>query len=349
MRNSPHRILFAICIATTLLWGDSLWAETDRHRSRHEFSQILMGMEFKLVFYAADEALAKQAAKAAFDRVAELNAVLSDYDPQSELSRLSQSAGEHHPVPVSRDLWPVLERAQDLNTQSGGAFDITIGPLTRLWRRARRERQMPSNARRTQAMNLVGPQLIELDADRRTVLLRRSGMRLDLGGIGAGFAADEAFRTLHAHGLNEALVDASGDVVVGNPPPGESGWRIGIEAGTRRADLPLVFVRLARQAIATSGDTQQYVELDGKRYSHLVDPKTGLGLIHRRSVTVIADDGISADSLATAISVMDIEKGLALIARTPHAECLIVQTEDAGTVRHESPGFAKYVVSPEAK
>lgn len=314
--------------------------------ARYEATQVLMGMDFKLLVYAADEAAAKRATDAAFARIAELNGILSDYDPESELSRLSRSAGKDRWVELSPELAFVLGRSKQLTAQTDGAFDVTVGPFVQLWRRARRQRELPSAPRLAEARKLVGNRLWELDATGHKAKLTQPGMRLDLGGIGAGYAADEALRVLREHGISRGMIDASGDVVTGEPPPGQQAWRIGIAPATPGEEA--VYLELAGQAVAHSGDTEQFVEVGGKRYSHIVDPATGLGLTTRIGVTVIAADGISADSLATAASVLGPARGLKLIEDTAGAECRIVAATDAGREEFRSPGFERFVV-PEEK
>ncbi|MGD9647736.1 MAG: FAD:protein FMN transferase [Pirellulales bacterium] len=312
---------------------------------RFEFTQVQMGMDFKLTFYAADETAANRAAQAAYARVAELNAVLSDYDPASELSRLSKSAGTDHSLPVGADLWHVLTVSQRLADASDGAFDVTVGPFVRLWRRARREREMPSAERLAEARSAVGHRLLKLDDESRTATLTQSGMRLDLGGIAAGYAADEALVILARHGIQSALVDASGDLVASDPPPGEPGWKIGI-APLAEAAVPSRFVWLANRAISTSGDAFQYVEIDGVRYSHIVDPRTGLGLTRSRAVVVVAPDCVRADSLATTLCVLGERSGIQFVESQPNVAAMFVDGQtDPPTVKL-SASFAK--LAPQA-
>lgn len=324
--------------------ADTAAADSSPAESRYDFAQVLMGMEFKLTFYAAGPTVAKQAADAAFDRVRALNSILSDYDPASELSRLSRTAGQNRWVGISPELWLVLSRAQLLARQTGGAFDVTVGPLTRLWRRSRRQRELPSAAQLNDALAAVGYRHLQLDP-QTGALLQRSGMRLDLGGIAAGYAVDEALRILHKHGVARALVDASGDIAAADPPPGQSGWRIEIdfalEKESQRASPELI--ELKHAAVTTAGDTAQFVEIDGRRYSHIVDPTTGLGLTRRIQVIVIAPDCITADSLDTAASVLGPERGLELISSTPGAQCRIVTGEPGQTTIHDSPRFKDWL------
>ncbi|MGE0609133.1 MAG: FAD:protein FMN transferase [Pirellulales bacterium] len=322
----------------------------DAEEGRFAYEERHMGVGWKLILYAPDQETADRAAKAVFARVEELNGILSDYDPESELSRLSQTAGSGRPVPVSDELWRVLETSQSLARQSGGAFDITLGPVIRQWRRARRTGKIPPADELTAARGLVGHTLLQLDPIGRTARLDKADMRLDLGGIAMGYAVDESLRVLHDMGITRALLDASGDIGVTDPPPGAAGWRIevappgGAETNQPSKAAPIVLI-LANAAVTTSGDLYQHVEIDGRRYSHIVDPRTGLGLTDRSNVTVVADTCMAADSLATAASVLGPQAGLRLIEATPHAEAQFLRqpAETLETVR--SSGW-KHLVQP---
>ena len=320
-----------------LLVGGRLAA--DERLKRYEFSQVEMGVPFKIVLYAADEALAKRATEAAFARVTELNRILSDYDERSELSRLSAGSPQAAPVAVSKPLWCVLERAQALAAESDGAFDVTVGPLVRLWRRARREHELPTPERLAAALDCVGYRNLELDPARRAVRLAKGHMRLDVGGIGVGYAVDEALAVLKAHGIERAMIDASGDIGAADPPPDAEGWSIGL-VGADPAAAPTEFLTLANAAVANSGDAFQHVEIDGVRYSHIVDPHTGLGLVDRSSVTVYAADCITADSLSTAISVLGPQRGSELAGKHRAAVRIVRQPADKVLV-DESPSWQR--------
>jgi thiamine biosynthesis lipoprotein len=296
---------------------------------RFTFQQAHMGTRFRLVLYAADQATANKAAEAAFRRIAELDGIMSDYRPASELMQVCQNAGGPA-VTISPDLFDVLQRGQELARRTDGAFDMTIGPVVRLWRQARKTRKLPEPAELTQARDLVGHQNLQLDPKDRTIRLTRPGMQLDLGGIAKGYAADAALAVLKKHGLNRALVVAGGDIVAGDPPPEVPAWRIGIAPLDDPDRPPTRFIGLKNAAVSTSGDAEQFVEIGGNRYSHIVDPKTGLGLLGRSSVTVIAPNGTASDSLATAVSVLGPEKGLALIENTPGTAAFIIRKDDRG-------------------
>lgn len=317
--------------------------------SRFQFTRVEMAVPIKIVLYAPDEATANGGARAAFDRIRRLNGIMSDYDPQSELRRLCNTAGQGEAVPVSEELWHVLKHAQALSDRSGGAFDVTVGPVVRLWRRARRRKQLPSPERMATARPLVDYRLIRLDPEKRAVELLKTGMRLDLGGIAKGYAVDEALVVLRKLGINRALVDAGGDIALGDPPPYKRGWRIGV-ARLEADGPPNRILVLSRLALATSGDTWQYVEIGGRRYSHIVDPRTGLGLTDHSSVTVIAPDGITADGLASAVSVLGPKKGLELIENSPSAAVLIIRAPEGKVETHESSRWKDLsVASPGAK
>jgi len=323
--------------ATVVLWAAGCWpgAADEPALQKFRYSERHMGVEFKLILYAPEAASANRAAQAAFDRIAALNRCLSDYDPESETMRMCAAGGPGKTWPASPDLLAILTKARHFSEESGSAFDVSVGPLVQLWRRSRRQKQLPSAAALALAKPLVGYDKIRLDPQKQTVELLVPGMRLDFGGIAQGYAADEALAVLRTHGITRALVDASGDVSAGEPPPDREHWRVGL--APLEADAPpREFLDLARRAVSTSGDAFQYVELEGQRYAHIIDPQTGLGLTRRCSATVVAPDGTTADALATAICILGPEKGLALADRWPEVAARLVTAEDGQVRSHVS-------------
>ncbi len=302
-----------------------------------------MGMPFVITLYSDDEAVANRAFAAAFARIAALDAMLSDYQVDSELSRLSLTSGGGQAVPVSDDLWNVLEAGQQLAVASDGAFDVTVGPVVKLWRRARRTHQLPPADMLASARQSVGYRHLVLDESARTAKLVEHDMRLDLGGIAVGYALDEALRVLNEHGIKSALLDGSGDILAGDPPPGADGWRISIAPREEQDTSIHRTIRLANQAVTTSGDAWQHVEIDGVRYSHIVDPRTGLGLTDRTSATVVANKCITADSLATAACVLGPTKGLQL-AREMDADAFMVRQPAHDVETFSTEGFEALVL-----
>ncbi len=314
--------------------------------SRFEFNQPQMGIPFRIVLYAPDPATAETAAAAAFQRVAQLNQILSDYETDSELNELSRTAGRGQAVKVSPDLWKVLEQAQALARRSDGAFDVTVGPCVSLWRRARRTQRFPDAALLAEARAATGYKKLELDPQNHTAKLLVPDMRLDLGGIAKGYGVDEALRVLRAHGIKQALVAGAGDMALGDPPPGKKGWRIEIAPLDASNAPPTRFVLLANAALATSGDFFQHVEFNGKRYSHIVDPRTGIGLTDHSLVRIIAPDCTTADALATAVSVLGPEAGMKLIEATPNTAASMVRKPGEKIEAVESSGFKRFYEKP---
>jgi FAD:protein FMN transferase len=323
---------FRICplLAALLLLAACRSVPAEKPLQRFEFSRPAMGMMITLTLYAPELPAAKAAAAAAFKRIDALEDVMSDYQADSELMRLcDQPFGT--PVTVGEDLFDVLQRAQRTAKLSDGAFDVTVGPYIRLWRFARKRKVLPTLAEIATAREAVGWQKLRLDARGRTVTLLVPNMRLDLGSIGKGYAADQALQTLKGRGIDRALVAASGDIAVGNPPPGQRGWKIGITMLGSATNAAPRTVLLHNAGISTSGDTEQFIEINGVHYSHIVNPATGLGLTNRIQATVIGPDATTTDCLDTTLSLLGVKRGLALADSLPHIAALIVTRDDGQT------------------
>jgi FAD:protein FMN transferase len=258
----------------------------------------LMGTLFRIATYTADTALAEKASTEAFAAAEKINAVASDYIADSELLSFSKlPIGKPHPV--SGILFPLLLQAQLYARKTAGDFDPTLGPLTKLWRESRRRKSLPDPETLAKALASSGFQKLLLDEEERTLTFTVPGMRLDLGGIAKGQAADAMLAVFTKHGLTRTSITCGGDVRVGDPPPGMDHWTIAIKT-TGDAKPPL---QLANAAVSTSGDLHQFIEIAGKRYSHIIDPQTGLGLTEPRTATVTAGTSAAADALATAACV----------------------------------------------
>jgi thiamine biosynthesis lipoprotein len=309
---------------------------------RYEFHQTEMGVPFRMVLYASSQKSAEEAAAAAFQRVKDLNDIMTDYDSDSELSRLSRTSGQNQAVTVSPDLWAVLARAQELAGRSGGAFDVTVGPYVNLWRFARSQGKLPDPERLARARMAVGYDKMELDPAHHSVKLLAPNMRLDLGGIAKGYAVDQALQCLSGLGIASALVSGGGDMAVSGPPPEKKGWRIELPPLDASNAPPARFVVLAHAGISTSGDLFQRLELNGVRYSHIIDPRTGEGLTDHSLVTVIAPNDFTADGLTKVMSVLDPKSALKFIATTRHVAVRIVRKPGDTVETYESGGFHKY-------
>lgn len=261
---------------------------------RFEFRERQMGVEARIVLYAPDTLTAQTSARAAFQRIADLDSILSDYRTDSELRRVSDSAS-FRAVPVGDDLFEILRTADSLHRETEGAFDLASGRVVQLWRQARRTGVLPTDDELREALSRSGWQHVVLDTAARTVRFTREGIRLDAGGIGKGYAADEALEQLRAHGVPRAMVSIGGDIVTADAPPGADGWVIALADST---------ITLTNTAVSTSGDAEQSVEIEGVRYSHVADPRTGIGLTSGVTVTIRAPRGRDADAWATAAAVL---------------------------------------------
>jgi thiamine biosynthesis lipoprotein len=305
---------------------------------RFEYSLPRMGTMFRIEMYAADSAEASKAAEAAFARAEELEQIMSDYRADSELMRLARE-GAAAPFPVSGDLYDVLAKSLWTSELSRGVFDVSIGPLVDLWRGARKTARLPDPGEITKAKALVDYRNIELDPMRHTAFLKRPGMKLDLGAIGKGYAADQMLAVLQSQGIHHAMVVAGGEVVVGEPPPGNSGWKVGIDTADANAGSPPCTLLLHTAAVSTSGDEHQFLELNGHRYSHVINPVTGWALEGESSTTVLARDSTTADALATAFSLMPVADGIRVAESLPGVSALWVRRVGGEWKRYTSHGF----------
>lgn len=308
-------------------------------QARYEYEEPHMGTVFRFQLYAPSKEIADRAAKAGFARVKELNTILSDYQSDSEIMRLCQKAGTG-PVKASQELIDILSESEVWSKRSEGAFDVSIGPLVQLWRRARRTREVPKAIAIEEAKKLVDYRNIEIDRANLQVALKIPRMKLDVGGIAKGYAADEVQKVLKQHGIMSACVAAGGDLCVSNRPPGSEGWVISL-APLEKTGAVTTRIVLENQAVSTAGDMEQYVEIDGVRYSHIVDPKTGLGLVGRMSCTVVAPRGTDSDGADTAVCLMGKDKGIAMIDQLPGMACLYQSMEDGQVKQYPSQAWKK--------
>ena len=266
-----------------------------------------MGTTFEITLYATTDAQAEKAFEAAIKTLDDLNACMSDYVATSELSQLSASSGDGTSQKVSDRLWQVLSTAQTFSKQTQGAFDVTIGPLTRLWRQTRRHGNLPTSEKLAQTLAHSGYQHLMLDADTQSIRLTASGMRLDLGGIAKGYAVDQALKAISEQGIAEALVNGGGDLRgMGRP------WKVSLKDLNASDTRTLT---LHDWSAATSGDLHKSIIINGREFSHLINPRTGLGLEYRRSVTVLAPDCMTADALASALSILPTDDAIRLLVQ----------------------------------
>lgn len=283
--------LFPFSLFLLVLYSHSSVAQT-----RHEFTHLQMGTQFRMVFYEADSAKANRLANACWKRLDELNLVMSDYRSDSEIMQLCAGANVKEWYAVSEDLFSVILESQQAATLTDGLFDITISPLTKLWRRTRRKGVLPDAIQLQNARETIGYQSIEIDSAARLIRFLKPDMRLDFGGIGKGFALDELKRILFKENVRSVLLEAGGSILLGDPPPHADSWKINI--GEKGYDL-------SNCGISTSGDRFQFVEINGKRYAHILDPRTGFGFHEPHEITVVAPKAVTADWASTAAYLMN--------------------------------------------
>lgn len=314
--RTAARALSAALLASSL-------AAAPQELTKYTYEQVHFGnIPVELTLYASDERAAFEAALAAFQRVKELAASMSDYelDPPSALNRIAAEAPR--PVPVPRELFAALQRAVELHEVTGGAFDVTAKPFVQLWRTSRKLGALPPKHRIANARRYVDVASLALDADARTAALRKQGMWLDLGGLAKGLIGDEVVALLKRRGIPRCRYRAGGDMVFGAPPPDAEGWQVTVPdllvEGPDEVRRPLAFVA-ADSAASVSGDVYRFVEIDGVRYAHVIDPRTGLGVTERRVTCVRGPRGVDTDPLATAGLVLAPERWQAALAQVPGA------------------------------
>lgn len=332
LRYEPFVFLAIISLIAALLVPFLLHL---RGQAQHDSGyRLVMGTFSHLKAIAKDRETAKNCVESAFAELQKVDNLMSDYKGDSEISEVNRDSFKRA-VKVSKSTLEVLQKSVEISRLSEGAFDITIAPLAELWRSAAEVNSVPTEAELAVARSKVGYEKVLLDANEMTVRFTVEGMKLDLGGIAKGYAIDRAVEAMQAGGAVGGMVDVGGDIrCFGKPPPGKKTWRIGLEnpaeiKGSDETlsagmDTILLILKLNNAAIATSGGYRRFVLIEGKKYSHIMDRDTGTSARGMSSVTIISQRAINADALATAVSVMGEEKGLALIENTPQTEAILI-------------------------
>lgn len=311
-------------------------------QKRFYFSAAKMGSPFSIIFYSDDSTKATRVARQCFNLVDSFAGTFSDYIDSNELSKISRSAGiKSSAVMASPAMFDILLQAKKAFNKSKGAFDITIGPLSKLWRKSRKAATFPTDEAVQTTKKLIGFNKMMLDTLHKTVTLTQPGMQLDLGGIAQGYIAQKVIDFLSTQNITHALVNASGDIVMSSAPPGLKGWTVAINVPETKEELLPKTLLLQNKSVSTSGDAYQFMEHNGKKYSHIIDPRTGYGVTFQRNVTVIANDGTTADWLATACSILSIKQAKKLTAQLG-AELLIGEIKKGKLVFYFTKGFNSY-------
>jgi thiamine biosynthesis lipoprotein len=284
-----------------------------------------MGTLLEIRVAHADSAVAMRAVRAARAAVTAVDSLMSVYRPDSEISRLNGASGTGAPTAVSPWTARVLRAALAWGDTSGGAFDITVGPVVDAWGFYRELGAIPDEAALDSAARLTGLAGLRLDEPRGTALLARAGMRVDLGAIAKGFAVDRAMEALAGEGIARAMVDLGGNVAVRGAAPGGGGWPIGIRDPRDGEQIVAVLVLAPGSATATSGDYERFFEVDGVRYAHIIDPRTARPARGVASVSVVAPTALEADVLSTTLYLLGPEAGACLLSDRPGAAAVWVR------------------------
>ena len=273
---------------------------------RYSYRQVHMGMNARVTLYARHETQAKEAARGAFSAIADVDRALSHFNRRSEAMSLIGKQGSWPVGPVLRDN---LLLADEMHRISDGRFDASVGPLTQLWRDARRSGVLPDE----DALAFAGKSVGWRDAllvEGNRVSVRREGLLLDFGGSGKGYAVDKASTALVGHGITAAMIELGGDIRLMGPPPGSEGWTIALQVKGKRQVLAL-----ANCAVSTSGPEFQSESWEGSRYSHVIDTASGKALTGHRQLSVIGADGRESDAAATIVAMMEPDEGSDFIHR----------------------------------
>ena len=303
-------------------------------------TQMHMGTLVSITAVGANDQTANDAINAGFQEVKRLERLLSTWIPDSELSRVNASAGVK-PVQVSPETLAVVRRSLQIAEMTGGAFNIALGPAIDDWNISA-EPRLPSTSELESLKPLLDLRAVRADVEERTIYLEKTGMRIDVGGIGKGYAADQAVLAMKKAGAMAGVVALSGDIKTFGKLPGGKKFPVAIRHPRREGEV-LVFIDLQDEAISTAGDYERFFERDGVRYHHILDPATLQPARGCQSVSVIARDGVLADGLDTGIFVMGAIRGMELVEHLEDVEAVIV--DQAGEV-HLSSGLKKHVHFP---
>lgn len=293
-----------------------------------------MGSRFEISAVHADSRQCQQAIDAAYGEIERIEALISEWRETSAVSEINRKAGIE-PVVVPQELFNLTRRALRVSSLTDGAFDITFHTVGRLWNFKSRTAPIPDDESIQRALKDTGYQHVILDESKRTVLLDRAATRIGFGGIGKGYAANRAVFVLKEHGVTGGVINAGGDLVLFGTQENGKPWRVGI-ANPLDRDKVFAWLDATEQAVVTSGDYENYIEYGGKRYGHILDPRTGYPASEVRSVTIVCPDGELADALATGVSVLGVDAGLKLINRLRGVEAMLV---DASGTIHFSDGL----------
>ena len=307
---------------------------------KFSYSEMKMGSPFNIIIVSTDSIKANHLARKSFQLVDSLSHIFSNYDSSSELSKINASAGLL-PFKMSPAMLDLVLKAEQAFIQSKGAYDISIGPLSSLWRNARKAKLFPEASSVIATKKLVGFAQVKINKRLGTIFLPNANMQLDFGGIAKGYIGQWVIDYLKANGIQQALADAGGDIVMSGAPLNQKGWLIAVNLPESTDELMNKKLQLSNCSVATSGDVYQFIEYKGVKYSHIINPLTGYGVTNLRNVTIIAKTGATADWLATACSILPIKEAKQL-AISHQAALLITTLRNGKLIFEASPNFKNY-------
>lgn len=296
-------------------------------RNLYKRALKLMGNRFEISVVAADAYWAKQRIDAAVNEIRRIETLLTTFDDSSETNQINNAAGIY-PVQVSTEIIQLIERAKRISEVTQGAFDISYGSVDKsLWNFDTHMLQLPDKKTAKKSVKLIDYKNIVINTKDSTVFLKKKGMRIGFGGIGKGYAAEKAKAVMMKMGVTSGVVNASGDLTAWGYQPDGKPWTIGI-ANPNLSDQIFSYLNVTDMAVATSGNYEKYVVIDGKRYSHTIDPKTGLPINGIKSVTIISSNAEIADAMATPVTIMGVKAGLNMINQMNNIEAIIITDDD---------------------
>jgi len=335
LENSSRQVAIKIVVAVALLAGVYFYV-AEKMRQPVEIDggyREVMGTLVRVVAVTEHQWQGKRCIEAGFEQLKRIDAMMSDYKNDSELSRVNREAFTN-PVKVSPELFEILQKSVRFSRLSNGAFDVTVGPLVDLWHKAGEANTVPDENTLATAKARVGFEKLILDANERTVRFAVKGMRLDLGGIAKGYAVDKAVEVMRREGAIGGMVCASGDIRCFGKPADKDTWRVGLQNpvaanpsdsnGAIGAEQVLMVLKVNDMAVSTSGDYRRFVTIGGKKYSHIIDTNTATGANKLSSDTILAANAVDTDALSTAVNVMGAEKGLALVESLDGVEAILI-------------------------
>jgi thiamine biosynthesis lipoprotein len=288
---------------------------------------LLMGNHFELSVVSDDEAWAEERIDLGVEEIRRIERVLTTFKDDSETNLINRNAGIQ-PVRVSEEVFRLIERSKRISEITQGAFDISYGSIDkRLWNFDKTMTSLPDPKLARQMVRLINYRNIILDEKEQTVFLKEEGMRIGFGGIGKGYAAEMAKAVMQNAGVTSGIVNASGDLAAWGYQPDGKPWTIGI-VHPDAADLPFSYMNITNMAVATSGNYEKYVMIDGRKYSHTINPRTGLPVRGIKSVTIISPNAELCDALATPVTIMGVGAGIYLIDQLKGIECIIIDDDN---------------------